>query len=50
QVHDELVFEVPPEEWGELQPRIKSIMESAVSLSIPLVVDVRVGENWMETK
>ncbi|NMG10236.1 DNA polymerase I [Brasilonema sp. UFV-L1] len=50
QVHDELVFEVPPEEWGELQPRIKSIMESAVSLSVPLVVDVRVGENWMETK
>ncbi|ARV62125.1 DNA polymerase I [Nostocales cyanobacterium HT-58-2] len=50
QVHDELVLEVPPEEWEELQPQIKSVMENAVSLSVPLVVDVRAGENWMETK
>ena len=50
QVHDELVFEVPPKEWEELQPQIKSLMESAVSLSVPLVVDVRAGDNWMETK
>ena len=50
QVHDELVFEVPPHEWEELQPQIKSVMESAVSLTVPLVVDVRAGENWMETK
>ncbi|AFY32371.1 DNA polymerase I [Calothrix sp. PCC 7507] len=50
QVHDELVFEVPPQEWEELQPQIKSIMENAVQLSVPLVVDVRAGENWMETK
>ncbi|MDF5734094.1 MAG: DNA polymerase I, partial [Rhizonema sp. PD38] len=50
QVHDELVFEVPPHEWEELQPQIKSAMEGAVSLSVPLVVDVRAGENWMETK
>jgi DNA polymerase-1 len=50
QVHDELVFEVPPQEWEELQPQIKSVMENAVSLSVPLVVDVRAGDNWMETK
>ncbi|WP_148662808.1 DNA polymerase I [Scytonema hofmannii] len=50
QVHDELVFEVPPEEWEELQLHIKSTMENAVSLTVPLVVDVRAGENWMETK
>ncbi|MBD2626324.1 DNA polymerase I [Trichormus variabilis] len=50
QVHDELVFEVPPQEWEELQPQIKSVMENAVSLSVPLLVDVRAGENWMETK
>ena len=50
QVHDELVFEVPPDEWEELQPQIQSIMESAVHLSLPLVVDVRAGQNWMETK
>ena len=50
QVHDELVFEVPPHDWEELQPQIKSMMENAVSLSVPLVVDVRAGDNWMETK
>ncbi|MBD2296168.1 DNA polymerase I [Anabaena sphaerica FACHB-251] len=50
QVHDELVFEVPPPEWEELQIQIKSVMENAVSLSVPLVVDVRAGDNWMETK
>ncbi|MBW4583738.1 DNA polymerase I [Aetokthonos hydrillicola Thurmond2011] len=50
QVHDELVFEVPPQEWEELQPQIKSVMENAVTLTVPLVVDVNVGENWMETK
>ncbi|GAB4184730.1 MAG: DNA polymerase I [Coleofasciculaceae cyanobacterium] len=50
QVHDELVFEVPPDEWEELQPRIRGTMESAVELSVPLVVDVHAGQNWMETK
>jgi DNA polymerase-1 len=50
QVHDELVFEVLPSEWEELEPQIKSAMENAVSLSVPLIVDVRAGENWMETK
>ncbi|MDZ7956314.1 MAG: DNA polymerase I [Aulosira sp. DedQUE10] len=50
QVHDELVFEVPPQDWEELQPQIKSVMEDAVKLSVPLLVDVRAGENWMETK
>lgn len=50
QVHDELVFEIPPHEWEELQPQIGSVMESAVQLSVPLVVDVRAGQNWMETK
>ena len=50
QVHDELVFEVPPQEWSELQPQIKSVMENAVSLSVPLVVDIHAGDNWMETK
>ncbi|MEH2002541.1 MAG: DNA polymerase I [Nostoc sp.] len=50
QVHDELVFEIPPHEWEELQPQIKSVMENAVQLSVPLLVDARVGDNWMETK
>ncbi|MCL1473036.1 DNA polymerase I [Argonema antarcticum] len=50
QVHDELVLEVPPSEWEELQLQIRSTMENAVQLSVPLVVDVHVGPNWMETK
>ncbi len=50
QVHDELVFEIYPPELEELQPRIKGIMESAITLSVPLVVDIHVGHNWMETK
>lgn len=50
QVHDELVLEIPPEEWEELEVKIKSTMESAVSLSIPLVVDIHAGKNWMEAK
>ncbi|AFY39771.1 DNA polymerase I [[Leptolyngbya] sp. PCC 7376] len=50
QVHDELVFEMPPEEWDELQEKIKSTMENAVSLSIPLVVEINRGANWMEAK
>ncbi|MEM6610924.1 MAG: DNA polymerase I, partial [Cyanobacteria bacterium P01_C01_bin.72] len=50
QVHDELVLEVPPEEWQELEPIIKSTMENAVELSIPLAVDINAGQNWMEAK
>jgi DNA polymerase-1 len=50
QVHDELVFELPPEEWQELQPQIKATMESAVPLSVPLQVEIHAGDNWMETK
>ncbi|MEM8676758.1 MAG: DNA polymerase I [Cyanobacteria bacterium P01_G01_bin.67] len=50
QVHDELVLEVPPEEWDELQPIIKSTMEDAVELSIPLAVEINAGKNWMEAK
>lgn len=50
QVHDELVFEVPSDEWQELEPKIKSAMENAVDLSVPLVVEINVGQNWMEAK
>lgn len=50
QVHDELVLEIPPAEWQELRIKIKSIMENAVPLSIPLVVEIHSGKNWMEAK
>lgn len=50
QVHDELVFEVPPAELDELQEKIKATMENALELSVPLLVEVDAGENWMEAK
>ncbi len=50
QVHDELIFEVPPEEWAELKPKIESTMESAVELIVPLKVEANAGKNWMEAK
>ncbi|WP_008317505.1 DNA polymerase I [Leptolyngbya sp. PCC 6406] len=50
QVHDELVLEVPPEEWPELQGKIAQVMESAVTLKVPLVVEAHGGPNWMEAK
>ena len=49
-VHDELVFEVPPLELGELQQVIKSTMENAVNLKVPLIVDIHGGKNWIEAK
>lgn len=48
QVHDELVFEIPPQEWEELRLKIRDTMESALPLSVPLVVDINAGENWMK--
>ncbi|MEL7083291.1 MAG: DNA polymerase I [Cyanobacteria bacterium J06597_1] len=50
QVHDELVFELPPEEWEELQQVICDTMEGVLALDVPLKVDINAGANWMEAK
>ncbi|MGG6296906.1 DNA polymerase I [Leptolyngbya sp. AN02str] len=50
QVHDELVFEIHPDEWDALKPKIKTVMESAVQLSVPLKVEMNAGANWMDAK
>jgi len=50
QVHDELVFEVPPEELSSIQDVVKHEMEHAAQLSVPLVVDLGTGTNWLEAK
>ncbi len=50
QVHDELVFEVHPSELDEVQALVKQQMEHAAELTVPLVVDLGVGKNWLETK
>lgn len=46
QVHDELVFEVAEDKVDEYQKIIDKLMTNAVELSIPLVVDIGVGDNW----
>lgn len=48
QVHDELVFEVPKSELGAFQQIVKKEMEAAFDLDVPLVVDLGVGQNWLE--
>ncbi|MCX8683697.1 DNA polymerase I [Gilliamella sp. B2889] len=48
QVHDELVFEVKEELVSEYSKSIKSIMENCYQLSVPLKVDVGIGNNWDE--
>ncbi|MEO0431178.1 MAG: DNA polymerase I [Cyanobacteria bacterium J06656_5] len=50
QVHDELIFEIPPDEWPELQEKIATTMESVVKLSVPLKVEINAGKNWMDAK
>jgi DNA polymerase I len=50
QVHDELVFEVIPNELDILRDLVKHEMEHAAELTVPLVVDLGVGKNWVETK
>jgi DNA polymerase-1 len=50
QVHDELVLEAPPEEVEPTRELVRSYMESAATLEVPLVVDVGVGPNWLEAK
>lgn len=50
QVHDELVIDCPKNEAEEVAKLLKTEMENAVSLLVPLTVEVGIGENWFETK
>ncbi|NNG15286.1 MAG: DNA polymerase I [Gemmatimonadales bacterium] len=50
QVHDELVLEAPKSEVDQVRTLVKREMESAADLSIPLVVEVGVGPNWLDAK
>jgi len=46
QVHDELLFEVPDAEVDRLRTVARGVMEGAATLSVPLVVETGVGDNW----
>ena len=48
QVHDELVFEINAQDVDVAVEKIKSLMSSAAELTVPLIVDVGVGNNWDE--
>jgi DNA polymerase-1 len=50
QVHDELLFDVVPEEAKELQELVKQEMEHVAEFSIPIVADVGIGQNWRDIK
>jgi DNA polymerase I len=50
QVHDELLFDVVPEEVQELQQLVKQEMEHVAEFSVPIVADVGVGQNWRDIK
>ena len=50
QVHDELLFDVVPEEAEEMQQLVKHEMEHVAEFSIPIVADVGIGQNWRDIK
>jgi DNA polymerase-1 len=50
QVHDELLFDVVPEEAEELQQLVKQEMEHVAEFSVPIVAEVGIGQNWRDIK
>ena len=50
QVHDELLFDVVPEEAGEVEKMVKHEMEHVAEFSVPIVAEVGVGQNWRDIK
>ena len=50
QVHDELIFEAPTAEMAQLGQLVPKIMDSAVSLAVPLKVESHYGPTWFDAK
>lgn len=48
QVHDELVFEVAEKHTDEVHEKIQKYMTTAMAIAVPLLVDIKVGNNWDE--
>jgi DNA polymerase-1 len=50
QIHDELIIESPQEEKEKVKQMLVEEMEKAVRLSVPMVVDASIADNWYEAK
>jgi DNA polymerase I len=50
QVHDELLFEIQRDDLQPFARDLCPIMQNAMTLRVPLVVELRVGDNWEELK
>ncbi len=48
QIHDELLFEVPEEEVGEMKSLVAELMSRAFELCVPVKIDIKLGRNWAE--
>ena len=48
QVHDELILELPAAEADATRETVKNVMENVVSLSVPLIAEVGVADNWAD--
>ncbi len=47
QVHDELVFDMHKDEANVLPPLVEEEMKTAIPLSVPIVVELGTGDNWL---
>ena len=50
QIHDELLFELAESEAAQHAKWIRRLMSQAIPLSVPIVVDIAWGRNWLESK
>ena len=50
QVHDEIVLDVPHDELDTIKKLVKTTMEDAIELKVPLLVDENSGKTWYEAK
>jgi DNA polymerase I len=48
QVHDELLFDAHKDEVDDLRPMIKELMENALPLDVPVLVETGIGDNWLD--